>query len=189
MNYNGSSNTAAMTDPAQVSTGTDLNTYADAAMHSDSNIQNVQLSNTAVAMTYSEPGKLFGFIPVSLSTKAAVDASGNVTVSYPWYHFLVSTNDANLKSDLQARIQSTMDNDASASANAAATNSAMASTSNSTVNSTNNSIATNDGFSARMQAEIMADLEDGFSSMVNGSATANAQGTSNSAMNASSSNQ
>jgi hypothetical protein len=133
-------NANSMTTPdgAMVSSGTQLNTYAAAVVHSDSNIQNVQLSNTMVGMTYKEQGKLFGFIPLSVNTHAQVDQTGAVTITYPWYHFLVSTDDSGLQSNIQASVHSTMANFMPAAANAQ--------------------------LSARAQAELMDDLEAGFKS-------------------------
>ena len=92
---------ATVSSPSGVETQADLSGYIAAEMKADKNISSVEAASGEVAVTYKQPAKLFGFIPVTIAATATVDASGNVEVSYPWYAFLMVTN----KSDLEARIQ------------------------------------------------------------------------------------
>ena len=92
---------ATVSSPSGVETQADLSGYIAAEMKADKNISSVESASGEVAVTYKQPAKLFGFIPVTIAATATVDASGNVEVSYPWYAFLMVTNE----SDLEARIQ------------------------------------------------------------------------------------
>jgi hypothetical protein len=130
----GGSMGASMSDAAMVSTSDQLKTYAAGMMHSNANVESVQSSNSSVSMNYKESGKLFGFIPTMVKVRSTTDANGNVSLSYPWYHFLVSTNDSTLKSDMESSIKSSVSGSASGT------------------------------LSARMQAEFMADMATAFSS-------------------------
>src|SRR3989344_3384943 len=92
---------ATVSSPSSVTTQTDLSGYVAAEMKADTNVSSVEATSDSVAVTYKQQAKLFGFIPVIVDATAPVDAGGSVTVSYPWYAFLMVTN----KSDLKARIQ------------------------------------------------------------------------------------
>jgi hypothetical protein len=105
VNFSGSMAPTA-SDAAMVQSSDQLSTYAAGMMHADANIQDVQSSPSMVSVSYKKPGELFGFIPTTITEQGEVKSDGTVTFSYPWYHFLVSTNDnANLQTNLQAQVQ------------------------------------------------------------------------------------
>jgi hypothetical protein len=83
-----------------------LSAYVRSGMQNDENIQSVETEDDSVTMEYRRPGRLFGFIPVTMTERATVNADGSVKVSYPWYRFLVSTEakTADLETDLQSRV-------------------------------------------------------------------------------------
>jgi hypothetical protein len=86
----------------------DLNAYARSTMSSDDNIQRVQASGDDVALSYKERAYFLGFIPASLTATAHADASGEVTVSYPWYGFLFRKPHDALQADLQTGVAASM---------------------------------------------------------------------------------
>ncbi len=130
--------TPAVSDASTVGTRDQLSAYAAGVMHSDDNIQNVQMSSSSVIMNYKQPGRFLGFIPVTVSTQAQVNQDGSVSISHPWYDFLAMTNDSAIRTSIQAQLQQS-----------------MAST------TPGGDIA----FSPQMQAQIMADMHTAFSDM------------------------
>ncbi len=75
----------------------DFEARVRAIMKKDSNISAVVLSEDAVALTYRQRAKLFGFITVHVPVRVSVHASGNTAVKYPWYSFLMATDGTALK--------------------------------------------------------------------------------------------
>lgn len=112
-----------------ISTRSDLEAYASAAMQEDANMERADFSNTAVSVWYKHPAKLFGVVPMDMTVEATADASGAVTVTYPWYSFLLSATD---KAEVQSAIEERL------SVNISAENSST--------------------FSTRTQAEVLADI-------------------------------
>ncbi len=103
---------------ANVKTRADLSGFVAAQMKSDNNISAVESASDSVAVTYKQKARLFGFIPVTVNATANVDASGNVTLSFPWYAFLMATNKADLEANIQNRVDAALDANANANANA-----------------------------------------------------------------------
>jgi len=90
----------------EVESDTDLKAYATVLMQADENVSDVSLSEDMVSVRYQQPAELFGFIESSLTVEASVDAQGTVTVSYPWYSFLYSTNKAEVEAAVEAAVPS-----------------------------------------------------------------------------------
>lgn len=100
-------NDAAVTvsSPASVQTSSDLSLYASTIVKEDENVEDAELSEDAVSIRYKQRAKLFGVIPVFVSVKATVESSGDVSVSYPWYGFMLSQEErVTLESTLDAAI-------------------------------------------------------------------------------------
>lgn len=113
------SNASQVSSADQVNTRDDLNSYALNAMRADTNIQSLSMAQDAVTVDYKQPGKLLGLIKVEEATHIQVGSDGTVKMTYPWYHFLVSSNMPNLQSDLQARAETILSAKAAANSNAA----------------------------------------------------------------------
>lgn len=92
---------------ATVTSESDLSAYATAALRADEQIDAVTFDEDAVEVTYTERGRLFAVVPVTMKARARVAADGSVTVSYPWYRFLVA-------SDANTDVSSTLSTRASA---------------------------------------------------------------------------
>ena len=181
--------TATVSSPSAVKTQADLSGYIAAEMKADKNISSVESASGEVAVTYKQPAKLFGFIPVTIAATATVDASGNVEVSYPWYAFLMVTNE----SDLEARIQDSVDatlganaqlgagaalnasagKDGIVSANASATSTAQANA-NADANATAEATAQ---LSAETQAKVVAAVKAAMQAELNADLNASVGGT------------
>ncbi len=150
---------ATVSAPSAVKTRAELSGYVAGEMKTDTNITSVEAASDNVSVTYKQSAKLFGFIPVVVDATADVDASGKVTVSYPWYAFLMATN----KSDLETRIQNKVSADVSfdASANAEASAAAEAATQ----------------LTADAQAQIVAAVKAAMQAQLNAELNASANGS------------
>jgi hypothetical protein len=107
-----------------VQTRDDLSGYIAAQMHSDANLSAVDTASDHVAVTYPERAQLFGFIPVTVDTTATTDASGNVSVTQPWWSFLAASDQSALQTSVQSSVSGVLG--ASASANMSLTASQQA---------------------------------------------------------------
>lgn len=94
------SSSATVMNAISVSTSADLETYAAAFISNDENVTRIEADGKEVSVWYKQPAKLLGFIPVSVSAEGSVNADGSVDVSYPWYSFLATYDDARLESNL-----------------------------------------------------------------------------------------
>lgn len=86
----------------EVSTPEELRVYAENAIRGDENIEEIVFDDNRVEVSYKQRGEMFGFIPVTMTVKASIDAEGNVMVDYPWYSFAVSKAEKDLESNLSA---------------------------------------------------------------------------------------
>lgn len=78
-----------------------LRSFLNHVVKGDDNAQSVVVSSTTVQTTYQLPAKFLWAIPTTLPANVTVNASGTVTVSYPWYGFLYSKKDKELKTELE----------------------------------------------------------------------------------------
>jgi hypothetical protein len=92
------------TDPELVETESDLEAYATTLLINDENAKRIEVGESDVELTYRTHAKLFGFIPVLVSATATVNEDGETEVSYPWYAFLSSTNEAEIEADIEERL-------------------------------------------------------------------------------------
>jgi len=86
----------------------DLRAYAHALVAGDENIHTIVLSPQKVALAYHTPAQLFGFISVQVPVDVSVNSSGVTRVSYPWYGFLLASDQADIGIRSQAAVQSIM---------------------------------------------------------------------------------
>ncbi len=113
--------------PTSVQTTADLSAYVATQMKNDEQLAEVEASSDSIEVTYKESAKFLGFIPASLSATAVVDASGEVTVTRPWYRFLYSSVDsADLETKIQSRVNAALQSDTVVGGNANASASAEA---------------------------------------------------------------
>lgn len=110
----------AFTASGQVKTKADLSGFIVAQMQNDANVSAVQASTSAISVTYPQYAKLFGVFPVTVDTTATVNADGTVSISYPWYRFLLSSDDHDLQAKLQSRISTALQTSTPSTVNAGA---------------------------------------------------------------------
>lgn len=94
--------------PQNVTTSAELETYVDEVESSDDSVGDVEVEADRVSVEYKQKGKLFGFIPSTVSAEVIVNADGTVDVSYPWYSFLVSLDKADTEESIKAQLETTI---------------------------------------------------------------------------------
>ncbi|HWP61342.1 MAG TPA: hypothetical protein VN495_01950 [Candidatus Paceibacterota bacterium] len=127
--------------PASVSSNADLSGFVAAQMKKDSHISTVQTSSSSVMVTYQQPARFLGIFPIMVDVTAQVSDNGSVMLSYPWFRFLLKTNEADLHAALQSRVQSDWKGAAATHANGGASANAAVQ------------------LSAQTQARLIADLQ------------------------------
>lgn len=97
---------SASASPESVSVDTDVSGFVAAQVASDENVSKIESSAHRISVTYPQKARLFGFIPVTVDATATVLADGTVNVRYPWYAFLMVTNQTALESEIESRVTS-----------------------------------------------------------------------------------
>ncbi len=101
-----------------------VETSADARLRSavnaiaaeDANVSAVSVSESEVMLAYQQPAELFGFISITVPVKVAIEASGKAEVRYPWYRFLLATNQESVEARVDALVREQVDASAGADA-------------------------------------------------------------------------
>jgi len=80
----------------EVKTDADLALFLTSAAEADANMEEISLNYEKIVVKYQSSGKLFGFIPLSLTQNVEIDTSAESTktervkVRFPWFSFLFS---------------------------------------------------------------------------------------------------
>lgn len=82
----------------------DLHSHATLLAAKDENISSIAFSSEKVVIDYKTPAKLLGIIDMQAPVTVAVDAHGNTSVEYPWYGFLLNSNQVQLFNKMQVGI-------------------------------------------------------------------------------------
>lgn len=134
---------------SDVRTEADLSGFVATEISADENISKIETSSKNVSVTYNQPAKLFGIIPVTVKATATVSAEGKVDVTYPWFAFMLTTNEANLEASIRNRIGVTASVVSAATADA------------------------DTGFAAATQAEIISEVRAAMEANLTADASAN----------------
>lgn len=86
--------------PEDVEEAKDLLDFIGATVISDENIEKIAISPEKIEMEYSQPAKLFGLIPMSLTAKVVLSEKEKLKVKFPWYSFLTSDNAKEVKEEI-----------------------------------------------------------------------------------------
>lgn len=73
---------------AELRSGQDLDNFARGILIEDENVDEVQIAEEGVAMSYRVRGKFLGVVDLPMRARSQVYADGRVKVKYPWYSFL-----------------------------------------------------------------------------------------------------
>lgn len=89
---------------AYIKTSDDVSAYNKLVVENTPQVSSVDATDQQVNVGYVQSGKMLGFIPVRMKAHVTVDASGNVQVMLPWYHFLVSSDSSSIESSVTAQL-------------------------------------------------------------------------------------
>lgn len=156
---------------ADITSQTALRAHANVVAASDANIGSLSLSSDKVSVSYREPARLLGFIHITVPVTVSVDAKGSTRLSYPWYNFLLSTNEAGLSIRAQAAVNTALATDATARADATARNT-TATTSGFAHATTNANVAASAGLSIAAQARLLDSIHAALKSTAEASTSA-----------------
>lgn len=91
-----------------VLTNSDLRAYADSALRSDKNLEEVNFKSNRVEVKYKETGKFLALVPITFTVKAVANANGEVELNYPWYAFLTVDNEERLETELKVAVDNAL---------------------------------------------------------------------------------
>ena len=168
---------------SNVQSKNDLQGYVAAQLQSDQDLSAVDTASDHVAVTYMEPVKLFGFIPANANTTATVDENGNVTISYPWWAFLATKDNADLQTQVQSNVAVAMKDHMNAM-NDEANNANVSGSANANVTANVNAAESASAMamaqlSAADQAQLIASIQAAMKAAASANASANASATAN----------
>ncbi len=119
--------TYSVTESGRVRSVSGLESYLGASVQNDERLTSVAISDNRMDLTYKRDGRLLWIVPIQMGTRVSVDAEGEVSVRYPWYSFLVATDESRV--DLEARLRGEVNAvEAGLAANAEATRSGTSQT-------------------------------------------------------------
>lgn len=95
------------TNAGSVRSSASMESYAAATVNADERFDSVEMNENGMEITYRKPARFLWIIPASLKTEITVASDGAVTVGYPWYAFLMSTDES--RAALEAEIKSEVD--------------------------------------------------------------------------------
>lgn len=91
----------------------DVSKYV-AVIEKDASVQMATSSTDEISLSYLEPAKLFGFIPMQVPMTATAKSSGDLMVDYPWYGFAVTGKKSDVETKLDENLSATLDKQAGA---------------------------------------------------------------------------
>ena len=92
----------AVSDADFVRSAASLESYASATVRADERLESIEVADGRMDMTYRKEAKFLWLIPASMTVRVVVSEDGEVSVRYPWYSFLMQTEES--RADLEARL-------------------------------------------------------------------------------------
>lgn len=102
----------AVTESYRVRSSAGLESYAATTVRDNEKVESIELGEGAMRLQYRKDARFLWLIPSTMKTTITVHADGSVEVRYPWYAFLMSTDEST--DELAARIQGEIETIASA---------------------------------------------------------------------------
>lgn len=91
-------------DAEQVTTDADLRSFVVSQIRSDENFMSADIGDEEVVVSYRQPARFLGILPMMMPVRVTVDAGGDVDIDYPWYSFLSLTNRADLEAAIESEV-------------------------------------------------------------------------------------
>ena len=92
----------------KVKSNDDLSVFAKTMIKKDENVTNVEVDENNVSMEYKAKAWFLGFIPFTTNATVNVENNGTVSVIYPWYIFLASTNKQEIETNVKTAVTPTI---------------------------------------------------------------------------------
>ena len=89
----------------EVNTEKDLERFAQGVLLKDDSVSNVVVEDNAVAVTFRQEARLFGFIGSTIGATISVSDDQKVEVTLPWYRFLFKISDDEKRVDLEQSVR------------------------------------------------------------------------------------
>lgn len=99
--------------PEEITTRAQLSNFIYSRLRSDPQLSGVDAASDHVAVTYQEPGTFLGVLSVLVETTVTTDASGNVSITHPWWESLSATDEIDLQSRAQTAVNGVLGADVS----------------------------------------------------------------------------
>lgn len=82
----------------------DVKAYGNLVAEEKPGIQRVRIENTGVNITYRQPAKFLGFVPVRIRATVEVNNQNQVRIRLPWYHLFFVKDVEPVRATVQSRI-------------------------------------------------------------------------------------
>lgn len=106
----GDDNQGVTVESTSVNDDASFSAFVKSKVKSDEKIKEVRSTESDVKVDYQAKAKFLGFIPFTTTVSVVVDNDGIVTVSYPWYKFLIAVqNDTELRANVEAKAKASAD--------------------------------------------------------------------------------
>lgn len=90
----------------KIKSDNDLETYKQMVLDNCATLSGIDTSGSRVEVKYNQPARFFGIFKSNLDAKVSVGEDGKVEVKLPWYRFLFTKNAGEIKSQIQAKVDS-----------------------------------------------------------------------------------
>ena len=91
--------------PTSIAATSDLATYDDLVIKARPVVSAINLQdNNNIAIQYSQPARLFGIFPSSISGQVVVDAKGNAAIEMPWWAIFYAKDTAGLQASIDGAV-------------------------------------------------------------------------------------
>lgn len=95
-------------EPRDVVSNADLEAYAQSALGSDENIEEMRFSRGAVEVKYKETGRLLALLPITYTVTAITRADGTIEVRYPWFAAITVDNQEEIKTAMKIAVDNAL---------------------------------------------------------------------------------
>lgn len=95
-------------DIADIQDEEDIAEYVSDVISANTDVRAMKLTAEAIDLDYKAPVALFGFIPMNVQARISVSKDKTVDVSYPWYSFLMSTDEEELKEAVSKTVEDSL---------------------------------------------------------------------------------
>ena len=99
---------SSISSSSEVQDSASLDAYIGTLFATDANLEEITSNENEVTVEYKVPARILGFIKTNMDIEVTVDANGNATIDYPWYHFMTDIDKAELKTMVEANVDAAL---------------------------------------------------------------------------------